>query len=225
MNPPPWGIAVVLIVGVLLVVLATVADRRRARQLPEPERGGGPLLPHRDIAHVEDADLPATAPSADADADLALLARRGDAATLPGGVPDGRFLNHPRKGLAILADPAVLVTDADVAGDRHLQTVLTAARKRGRPLVWVAPSFSRDVVAGLRANAVTSRVPNLPIELADPLHLRRAVAYTGGRLVSAADLSADWLPDEAWGTCAGWLADTDDSWIVAEGEPKHSTLG
>lgn len=219
MTPPAWGIAVVLVVGVLLVVLATVADRRRARPADGPRRPGGPLMPTRDIEHVDAAALPPTASPTDPDAELALLPRRSDAATLPGGVPDGRFLNHPRKGLAILANPVVLVTDADVTSQRHLETVLTAARRRGRPLVWVAPGFARDIVAGIRANAVTHRIPTIPVELADPTQLRRAVAHTGGRLVPASDLAADWLPDEAWGTCTGWIADTEDSWVVPPADP------
>lgn len=217
MTPPPWGIAVVLVVGVLLVLLATLTDRHSARPRSDAGHPGGPLLPTQDI--TDDSDLPATASSSDADAELALLPRRGDAGTLPGGVPDGRFLNHPRKALAILVDPVVLVTDADVTSQRDLETVLAAARRRGRPLVWVAPGFCRDVIAGLRANAVTRRVPNLPVELVDATQLRRAVAYTGGRLVPAADLAADWLPDDVWGTCAGWIADTEDSWVVPPVDP------
>lgn len=217
MNPPAWGIPVVLVVGVLVVVLGTLWDRaraRRARAEAEAALPGGGLPPTLDVQGVGERDLPDAPPASDSDAELDLLGRRDEAATLPGGAADGRFLNHPRKGVAILLDPVVLVTDADVASQRDLETVLTAARRRGRPLVWVARSFSRDVVAGLRANAVTRRVSNLPVELSDPLHLRRAVAFTGGRLTSAADLAADWLPDEAWGTCAGWVADLDDSWVV-----------
>lgn len=226
MTPPPWGIVVVLVAGIVLVVVATILDRTRTRRAPEvevPPPQGGPLMPSLDVEHVDEADLPEAPTGTEPDAEVGLLQRRGDAATLPGGVPDGRFLNHPRKGLAILADPSVLVTDTEVTSERDLQTVLTASRRRGRPLVWVATGFSREVIAGLRANAVTNRVPNLPIELGDPLHLRRAVAYTGGRLVSRADLAADWLPDEVWGTCAGWLADTEDSWVVPPGDDADLT--
>lgn len=222
MNPPAWGIAVVLVVGIAVIALGVVIDRRRLRraraELSEPpDRAIPGLLPTVDPAYVTDDDLdalPPTGPSATAEAELALLERRDDAATLPGGTPDGRFLNHPRKALAILLDPAVLVTDADVASQRDTLTVIAAARRRGRPLVWVARSFAPDVLGTLRANAVTGRYASLPIELVDPLHLRRAVAYTGGRLVAASDLDSDWLPAEVWGTCAGWVADTDDSWVV-----------
>lgn len=227
MTPPVWGIPVVLVVGILVVVLGTWWDRARYRaalaaaETEELAEGGvrGPLQPTNEPVFAEERTLPAVPPAGNADAELALLARRGEAATLPGGAPDGRFLNHPRQGVAILLDPVVLVTDAEVTSERDLVTVLAAARRRGRPLVWVAPGFGREVVAGLRANAVAQRVANLPIELGDPLHLRRAVAYSGGRLVAASDVAADWLPDEVWGSCAGWVADTDDSWVVPPADP------
>lgn len=218
MNPPAWGIPVVIVVGALVVILGTLWDRRRARadaadaaQATQPSSG---LVPTNEPRYVDEVALPDAAPPDDVQAELALLDRRAQGWTLPGGVPDGRFLNHARQGLAILPTPSVLVTDADASSQRDLVTVLEAARRRGRPLVWVARSFSSDIVASLRANAVTHRLSNVPIELADPLQLRRAVAYTGGRLVTAADLAADYLPDAAWGTCDGWIADVDDSWVL-----------
>ena len=215
MTPPAWGIPLVLVLGVLAIAAATWLDLARTRRDPKSPALPG-AYPTADPQVTEEHDLPLSPPTADASAELGLLERRGDASTLPGGAPDGRFLNHPRKGLAILLAPAVLVSDADVTSPRDLTTVLAAARRRGRPLVWVAPGFSPEAVGLLRANAVTARVPNLPIELGDPLHLRRAVAYTGGRLVAASDLAADWLPDDVWGTCAGWIADLDDSWVVPD---------
>lgn len=230
MTPPAWGIPVVVVVGALVVVLGTLWDRARyrraeaelARAVPGPATATAAApagATATEPVYTHEVDLAATPLSADEAAELDLLGRRGEASTLPGGAPDGRFLNHPRRGVAILLSPTVLVTDADVTGQRDLATVLAAARRRGRPLVWVARGFGPEVVAGLRANAVTQRVPNLPIELDDPTHLRRAVAYTGGRLVSAADLAADWLPKEVWGTCAGWVATLDDSWVVPQKEP------
>lgn len=219
MTPPAWGIPVVLVLGILVVVLGTLWDRARARRAEaELERLVPGLQATNEPTYTDEHALPPVALVDDEAAQLELLGRRGEASTLPGGAPDGRFLNHPRKGLAVLLQPAVLVTDAPAITQRDLTTVLAAARRRGRPLVWVAPGFGADVIAGLRANSVTLRVPNLPVELADPTQLRRAVAYTGGRLVAASDLAADWLPDEVWGTCAGWVADLDDSWVVPPAE-------
>jgi len=225
-TPPPWGIPVVLVVGVLVVLAGWWWDRRRHRlrdaALHEPpERAIPGLPPGREVAYVTEDEVLATPPATpdfDAAAEDALL-RYQDSATLPGGTPDGRFLTHPRRGVAVLVTPDVLVSEAPVGSGRELLTLLDAARRRGRPVVIVAPEFDADAVATLRANAVTGRLRILPVEVADARALRRAVALTGGRLVAAGDLAADYLPPRVWGTCAAWVADLDDSWVVLdEGE-------
>lgn len=219
-NPPAWGIAAVLVVGVALVVAGWWFDRRRHRrrqsELTSPPGRTLPGLPPTadPPRYTTEDEILATNLPDPTESQLALLNRRDEAATLPGGVADGRFLNHPRKGLGILLQPSVLVSDGRIEAQRDVLTALAGARRRGTGLVWVAPEFSRDALGTLHANAVTAKVPNLPVELGDPGLLRRAAALTGGRMVTASDLAASYLPDPAWGTCDGWIADIDDSWIV-----------
>lgn len=211
MTPPAWGIAVVLIVGIIVVFWGWWWDRQRARA-ERTASGTAATEPPPEPTYLTEDDLP-TNPLDDPEA-VDYLALREDSATLPGGTPDTRFFTHPRRGVAILVDPTVLVTSAEVETQRMLLTVLAHAARRGRRLVWVASGFDPDAVGTLHANDTTRRVRVIPVELSDPTALRKAVALTGGRLVTASDLAADYLPDEVWGTCAAWVSDTEDSWVI-----------
>ncbi len=233
MNPPWWGIVVIVVVGSAVVWYGWAADRRRHRAALEASRRPTlqiPALPAHEAApqYVLESDLAGLTvdPGFGAEED-ALIGRRDEAATLPAGAAEGAFLNRADRGLAVLAHPDVLVLDGDLTSDRDATTLLTAGRRRGRPLVVVAPWFADRTLATLRANTLTGRVRILPIPLEDVTARRRAVALTGGRLVAAADLAADWLPPEVWGACDGWLADLDDSWVIVTGRetprglPEH----
>lgn len=227
MTPPWWGIPVVVVVGLAVVWYGWWSDRRRARREAEalraaPDRPIPGLAPGADPDFTTEDDLPATpaAPGTPSDAAATdLIAHREDAATLPGGTPDPRFFTHPDRGVAALTAPAVLVLDAPLGAQRDVVTLLDAARRRGKALVVVAPEFTTAALGTLRANAVTGRAPNLPVELAEARSLRKAVALTGGRLVPASDLRSDYLPDAAWGTCAGWVSDAENSWVTLEATP------
>ncbi len=217
-----WGIVALLVVGIGVIVYGWAHDRARTRRALDAE-----TKPTRDIpglsrqdapAYVTERDLAGAAidPSAtSADADL--IAHRDAAATLPAGAANGAFLNHPDQALAVLARPDVLVLSDDLAADRDVNTLLLAASQRHRPLVIVAPYFANPVLGTLRANLLKGTLRTLPIALEDAALLRRAVALTGGRLVTRDDLASGWLPTTSWGTCDGWVADLDDSWIVVTG--------
>lgn len=213
-----WGAVAVVVVGAAVVWFGWRTDRRRA--LAAAELAAKPTRPipgvtAPDPAYVTEAEILATpvGPATSPDADL--IARRDAAATLPAGAADGAFCTSG--GLAALSRPDVLVLDADLDADRDVATLLLAAKRRGTPLVIVAPDFSPAALGTLRANLVKGTVRTLPVALADAAARRRAVALTGGRLVPVDDIASGWLPDEVWGTCDGWLADLDDSWIVVAG--------
>lgn len=224
MTPPWWGIPAILVLGIALVAFGWWWDRRRRlRDAAAERRSPDRAIPGQDgeasdPAYTTADDLAAAAaertrrpepPDA-----AALLSRRDEAATLPGGTPDTVFLTLHRRGLAALVDPLVLVTDAAVESERALLPLLERAGATSRTLVVVAPEFSGGALGTLRANVVTGRVAVLPVELADPDEQRRAVALTGGRLVAGEDLLSGYLPEDAWGTCAGWVSDLDESWII-----------
>lgn len=230
MNPPWWGIVVVVVVGAAVVWYGWAADRRRHRAALEASRQPTreiPALPDHEAAprYVLETDLAGlTVDPGFGPAEEEVIGRRDEAATLPAGAAEGAFLNRADRGLAVLARPDVLVLEGDLITDRDANTLLVAARRRGRPLVVVAPWFGDRNLATLRANTLAGRVRTLPIPLEDLTARRRAVALTGGRLVAAADLAADWLPPEVWGTCDGWIADLDDSWVLVTGRAETTGL-
>ncbi|MDO5535612.1 MAG: hypothetical protein Q4F65_13310 [Propionibacteriaceae bacterium] len=214
MNPPWWGIPVVLVIGAAVIVAGWWWDRRRHRA----ESAG--FITAEDITR---ASGPVGLPEADA---RALLAQRGPTPTLPGGLADAAFVTHPTLGVGIVRDPLVLVTDAEIDDDRLLLPLLTLARTADTALVLVAPWFSPDAVGTLAANHRTGRVSVLPIELADPdllAGIARQCARAGdGAVIGASDLQAGWLPDAVRGTAAWWIADLDDSWVETRHAASHN---
>lgn len=204
MTPPQWGIPALLVLGVVVIGFGWWWDRRRN---PKPGEG-----------FVTDDDLDGLAPPrAPATPIDVLLAARADHAGIPGGLADAAFLTHPREGVAVAEDALVLVTDATLDDDRLLIDALARAQQDGRPLVVAAPEYGFRALDTLRANLLTGRVAVLPVELSDPALLQRTAQLCGGTVVPDADLRSGWLPPDAWGAVAIWVADLDDSWI----EPRH----
>lgn len=208
MNLPSWGIGVVLVVGVLVIGAGWWWDRRRQRAASEGFTTEDDLARGTRAEGLPDADV------------TALLAARGPAPDLPGGVADREFLTHPARGVAAVRDPMVVVTDAELEDERLILTMLDSAHSRGRTLVLVAPTFGFGLLGTLRANLMTGRVTTLPIELADPDLLARTAALCGTLVVPDADLRAGWWPDSHRGTCAAWVADLDHSWVLPAGGPS-----
>lgn len=221
-NSGWWGIGIVVLLGALLVWYGWWSDRRATRDSIDaaerpareiPGLGAGQARP----SYLKEADVlatpiaPATAGEHDVIADL------DEAPTLPGGVPDASFLNRPDEARAVVTAPAVLVLESRLDADADATTILIAAARRGRPLVIAAPGFAPEILGTLRANIRRGSLTVLPIVLQDPLARRRALALTAGLGVGAADLTSGWLPDESWGSCLGWVADLDDSWVLVEG--------
>lgn len=215
MIPPWWGVPVILILGIGAVWFGWWFDRRRHQHAQDALREP----PGRSVPGL-DASLRPTYTTMDdlvglraPEGDPGLLERRGEAPTLPGGTHPV-FLEDAAAPFAAVAEPLVLVTSDDVASHHELVPILRHVRAASRSLVLVAPSIAPDAVGTLRANSLTGRIPSLTITLPDPRDLRRAVALSGGRLVDADDLRSGFLPDEAWGTCSGWISDEHDSWVV-----------
>lgn len=223
MSPEVWGIIAIIAVGGAAVAIGWARDQARhahsVRELAEPPPTKIPRWDGSDARYIPEAQVLASArpgPDEPTAAEQALLDRRAEATTIPSGATEGAFLNYPGKGLAILADPVVLVCAGEVSGLPATLNVLAIAARQGRPFVWVAADFDGRVLDSLRANTMTGKLRCLPVFLSDPGRLRTVARSTGGSVVPVADLAAGYLPDAAWGTCAGWISDLDDSWIVTD---------
>ena len=220
-----WGIPIVVAVGALVVWYGWWRDRRRYRAEVEAARRPTREIPglpaHMEApSYVQESDLTAPAFDGDDPAGEDLLGRLDGAPTLPAGAASGAFLNRADEGRAVLASPTVLTLADDLTSQRDADTILLGAKRRGRPLVLVAPFLGDAVLAALRANTLAGTQRVLPIALEDAAARRKAVALSGGRLVAASDLASGWLPDQAWGRVAGWVADLDDSWVIPEDVPE-----
>lgn len=207
MNPPWWGIPVLLVVGAAVILGGWWWDRRRRRAASEGFT-------------TEDALASATPPPGLPDADLAvLLGDRGPEPTLPAGLADAEFLTHRNRGVAAVRDPLVVVTDTELDDERLVLPLLDSAHVTRSPLVLVAPGFGFGLLGTLRANLLTDRVTTLPVELSDPDLLAEAARLCGTVVVPDADLRSGWWPPSHRGACAAWIADLDDSWVTPSTSP------
>lgn len=221
MSPEIWVIIVIIAVGGAAVALGWARDQARStaslKRLTEAPKGHIPGFDGSDARYLTEADVLPAEPSAElTPAEQSLLDARPTGRVVPGRTP-ASFLGG--RGLAILERPAVLVTGGEVSSTHALLTALGAAKRRGRPLVWVAEAFDDRALDTLRANAATGRLPCLPVRLAGSGRLADAAEASGGRVIEASDLAADYLPEDAWGACAGWVSDGERSWLIPDAAP------
>lgn len=241
MNPPWWGILVVLVVGVAAVWYGWWRDRRRNRAeaaaevaAPDPIPGHVGQTPtyttERELAEQQPRESTAETPREPEErgvevlggvADPAFFNAQGDSAGGPSITQDSPQRRHSTAAYSrgVFAHPLVLVIDAHLDDDRLLLAPLSYAQRAHRALVLVAPSYGAETLGTLRANAVTGRIDVLPIA-ADATALRRTVTLTGGLLVTSLDLRGGYLPEQAWGTCDLWTCDRITSWVrISSAEP------
>ncbi|WP_040158274.1 hypothetical protein [Nigerium massiliense] len=222
MSPEIIIIAIIAVGGVV-VAIGWARDQSRQgktlRDLTEAPPGDVPGWDGSDVRYLPEVTLRGNAAeqsAAPSSSQSALIARRDESQTIPAGAPDPEFLNVGSLGLAVLADPLVLVCEGEVTELSATLNVLGIAAKQGRPFVWVAADFDDRTLDTLRANTITGKLQCLPISLLDPGHLRTIAAQTGGRVIEPSDAAAGYLPDSVWGTCAGWISDLDDSWLITD---------
>ena len=225
MNAAYWGIIAVLVVGTAIVVYGWLADRaatkRRILEATSPPRrdipGFRPTSRSPEyLSELEAAVRPerATPTVLDDATRHSLTERLAGAPTFPAGWPSRHFITDPSTGWSVLSHPLVLVCLDPIATTRELLPALERARFTGRSLVIVAPDAQPEVIATLRANMVQRKLDCLILSLADPELRHQLAALTGGRTVPRTDLQAGYLPDSALGSCATWVADEDDSWVL-----------
>ena len=198
------GIVVVLAVGLPILILAMLLDRRR-RLAREVETAAAPLRGSDTV----DALVPVYIPQERVDS----LPSPG-AGVKPGeGFSGGVLLDfgHVDEDFATAGtvaeyeDAAVLMVDDTVTSMRELLTPLGAAAS-GRPLVIAASAFHPEVLESLRANRRATLLPVVVVEanLAELMLLQDQV---GGEVLAASDLKAGWLPASAFGSASRWRSD------------------
>jgi len=213
MSATVRGMIVILVVGVIVLLVAALMDRRtRLRMERERPRSAGAddlVAPaYVTVEQLATARLPA-APVDETAAQR--LAGHGERFGLRLATPD--LANLPG-GRSLLEGPAVLACAEAVTSPRELLGVLQRAAAASSPLVVVAPELSRDVMELLAANARagTLRVQGL-------VGLRGEVArlaeLMGTSLVPRTDLQADDVTPERLGRARAVLADAHHAWVEA----------
>ena len=205
------GIAVALAVGVPLLVVAVLVDRRkslrRASVLQQPPVRGSQGV---------DALVPTYISQDDVDA----LPRPGEgvrsAEPFSGGIRlsrghlDADFATAGQ--VAELRDARILMVDGPVSLFRELLTPLSSGAT-GEPLVIVAESFHEEVLASLKANRRVARLSVVAME-ANLAQLMLLQDEVGGQVLDEADLKSGWLPASALGRAARWRSDLSSTSVL-----------
>lgn len=219
-----WGIVAVLVIGTAVVAYGWISDRsddrRRAEAMKRPPEREIPRFRADDIrpeylSELEAVTRPDHLPATDLDGrDRAKLKDSlSGSPSFTAGWPGREYITDTDTDWCVIGDPAIVICDDGITSMRELLPAVKRARTADRPLVVVAPAFSAEVLATLRANWVQGVFSCLPIQLPDDR--RRALgSLTGARPVSASDLQAGYLPAGNLGACETWVSDEHTSWLL-----------
>lgn len=217
MGPWVWFVVIVA-VGVCLLSVALLADRRRHRAAtgagePAPLRSSDEVNRHVPTYITQDEidDLPAPGRGG-----VEAVPHRGEGFGFGHAHPD--FATQ-RDG-ASLDDPSLLIVAGMVESMRELFAPLAMATVE-RPLVIVADGFHPDVVATLAANRRAVALPVLAA-VADRRDRLRLAELTGAVEVSPSDLQAGYVPPETLGRAEHWSSTGSRAWVqpIDQREPQ-----
>ena len=208
------GIVVALAVGVPLLVVAVLVDRRR-RRISETELTQAPRR--------GDSQVDALVPDYISQDAVDALTAPGVGLSVGEGPVEGIGLafGHLDEDFATVGHVAelrrarVLLVDDPISSIRELLVPMGEAAA-GQPLVIAAASFHPEVLASLKANRRVARLPVVAVEanLAELMQLQDLV---GGQLLDASDLKAGWIPQSALGFAEQWSSDLSSSRVLGGG--------
>lgn len=221
------GLIVVAVIGVTVIVYGAVSDRRRRQhaldQLASPPKRDIPRFspdspaPHY-LTELEAHRPPEHAPSTDLSdeerTEIAALIKDQATVTLPVRRASDHFVTDKASGWSVLDAPRVLLCADPIHSVRELLGVLERTIAARGSLVIMAPEFSDDVRKTLEVNQIRRMLGVLAVT-GDAEALAAAAEATGATVVPAGDLRAGYLPDDALGRCARWIAEPRASHVVA----------
>ena len=220
-----WGIAAILVIGIVVVVYGYIDDRRRTRErdaaMAAPPKRDIPRFepdaePPRYLSELEARTRPAGLPSPElSDADRTALKRAlGSAPSIGAGIANDRFVTDSPSGWAVADQPLVASFADPVDTVRELLPLLEKAQRNGRSLVLAAPRFSAEVLDTLAANTVQGKAHCLPVVVTAD-QSAQVTEHTLAEPLSHTDLQAGWVPDDHLGTVDRWVADRGHSWLLS----------
>lgn len=224
------GLVVIAVIGVAVIVYGAVSDRRRRRhaldQLASPPKRDIPRFspdaasPHylNDLeAHRPPEHAPSTELSANERTELAALIKDPATVTLSVRRASDHFVTDQESDWSVLDAPRVLLCADPIHSVRELLGVLERTIAARGSLVIMAPEFAADVRKTLEVNRIRRMLGVLAV-VGDAEALAAAAEATGATVTPAGDLRAGYLPDDALGRCARWVAEAKVSHVVVAAE-------
>lgn len=220
------GLIVVVVVGLAVIVVGAVRDRRiterrRREMLAPPQRNIPAFSPdapspaylselqaHRPPAHARPTDLT----EEERDRLRTWSASAATTVVAAGYASDDLITDQPTRW-AVLADAAVLVSDDGLGSLRELLGVLERQVPTGHPLVVVAPSISRELIGTFAVNHLQQLISVLPVVVASQQDRRLIAEVTDATVMTRADLQSGYLPEGTLGSCSTWMSTADRSYL------------
>lgn len=216
---PALVVTLILVVGIGLVVLATLADRRsalRAAGRPAVARDPEGAAP----AYLTADDLIARAPQAAAltpgdERDLAKQLAQASTVQVACALATETLATHTGVR-AILDAPRVLVCADQVAQLRELLALLAAASAERTPLLIAAPAIDAETLETLVANKLAGTLA-LAVVLGPIDALDALATASNAPMVGFIDRQAGAVSLGDLGQAQRVIADTKSTWIIPTG--------
>jgi hypothetical protein len=213
------GIGIIVVVGIAVVAYGWLSDRTANRRRAEalnapPDRPIPGLKPSADAPQYflpDDLDAKPSLPAAEL---TALRDRLSGATSLPHGHGKGAFASDHASGLAVLADPLILIVDGDLSSTRELLPVIAKATAASRPLVVVAERIAADVYHTLEVNTLAGKLASDAVPITDSARRAHLAELVDATAISPANLKSGWVPDASLGTCATWVSSPTQLWLL-----------
>jgi hypothetical protein len=227
-----WGIGliVLIIAGLGAIIFGALWDRRRnkrraAEMLAPPARSIPQFHPDSPAPHYL-SDLQARRrPDDAAPTDLTDTERQSitqqladpHTITVKAGYASRDFVTDSSSGWAVLDQPAVLVCGDAIGSFREMISTLEKLILSRTPLVVVAPSIARDVLATLELNAIRQTMRLLAV-ICDEPNLRTIATASQAMIMDRSDRQSGYLSQHYLGHCERWISTATTSHLIITAE-------
>ena len=236
---PAVIVTLIVVIGIGLVIMAALADRRSARRLESGSDAGpedGPSRPirlgrDRDRADPEEPpgyvtadELLDAAPAAarfGPDQERRLAAQLTESSTIRTDcVLAAPTLATHTGTRSILEQPRVLVCADGIGSLREVLALLSTASADMQPLVIAAPTIDAEVLETIIANKLAGKL-EVAVVLGELAALKSLAEASGSEPVTLADRQAGAVVFNQLGRPARIVADPSSCWVIRE--PQSST--
>lgn len=219
---PGWIVTLILVVGIALVVVATVVDRRselrasgKRPTLPAPTTEVDQTTPTEPPAYYSaeqllDAAPPATRFSPDEERELATQLEQAE--QIECRLATELLATHTG-GRLIVDQPRVLACPDQIEQIREILRLLADASADRTPLVIAATAIDADTLQTLVANKLAGTV-DVALLLGDQAAVTRLAEISGAPMIGLDDRRAGAAKLTELGHPSRLVADGDASWVI-----------